>query len=102
MPGISRRQFIRNASIGAAAVGAVAAVGPSAFGVTTASSAAAASLTSSRLAPESSPGLSAAPGTEVMAHVVDRASGTIAVYSGTKKVTFQDHRVAEALLKAAQ
>ena len=35
-----------------------------------------------------------------MAHVVDESSGTISLYSGTRKVTFQNHAVTEALLKA--
>jgi len=45
---------------------------------------------------------SAATGTNVMAHVVDDKSGTISLYSGTKKVTFQDHALAEALLRTAR
>jgi hypothetical protein len=35
-----------------------------------------------------------------MAHVVDAAKGTIAIYSGTTKVTIDDRAVAQALLKA--
>jgi hypothetical protein len=34
-----------------------------------------------------------------MAHVVDDSSGTISLYSGTTKVTFQDRALAEALLR---
>ena len=41
-------------------------------------------------------------GPEVMAHVVDRSSGTISIYSGTRKVTFQNRAVTETLLKALQ
>jgi hypothetical protein len=37
-----------------------------------------------------------------MAHVVDQSSGTIAVYSGTRLVTFQNRAVSDALLKALQ
>ena len=37
MPGISRRRFLRDASLGAAAVGAFAVVGPQALGAATAS-----------------------------------------------------------------
>jgi hypothetical protein len=102
MSGISRRRFLRDASLGAAAVGTVAVVGPSAFGVATASSAAAAPLRSSTVAHEQASAKSLAPGTEVMAHVVDGPSGTISLYSGTKKVTFQNRAVTEALLKALQ
>jgi len=103
MPAISRRRFLRDASLGAAAVGTVAVVGPSALGLTTASSAAAAPLASRAVAsPEHGAASSRSAGPEVMAHVVDRSSGTIAIYSGTRKVTFQDRAVAEALLKALQ
>jgi hypothetical protein len=79
MPAISRRRFLRDASLGAAAVGAIAAVGPSGLGLS-----------------------SSSPGPEVMAHVVDRSSGTISIYSGTRKVTFQNRAVTETLLKALQ
>ena len=37
-----------------------------------------------------------------MAHVVDDKSGTISLYSGTKKITFQNHALAEALLRPAR
>jgi hypothetical protein len=100
MPGFSRRVFLRNASLGAAAAGAVAVIGPSAFTAATASGAAA-----SPLAASASPGLlsSAAPrgaGAEVMAHIVDDRSGTISVYAGTEKVVIKDRAITEALLKA--
>jgi hypothetical protein len=99
MPGISRRRFLRDASLGAAAVGAFAVVGPQALGAATASA--------SPVGP--GPGTnsqnlsaSAATGTDVMAHVVDDKSGTISLYSGTKKITFQNHALAEALLRPAR
>jgi|ERR1700733_9244587 hypothetical protein len=97
MPGISRRRFLRDASVGAAAVGTMAVVGPSAFGLTTASSAAA-----STLASHSEHGSVAARGSgdEIMAHVVDEASGKISLYSGTRMVTIQDRAVTDAFLKA--
>jgi hypothetical protein len=98
MPAISRRRFLRDASLGAAAVGAIAAVGPSGLGLATASGAAAAPDASH----EHSAASSSSPGPEVMAHVVDRSSGTISIYSGTRKVTFQNRAVTEALLKALQ
>jgi hypothetical protein len=98
MPGISRRRFLRDASLGAAAVGAFAVVGPQALG------AASASASPVRPGPgtdsQSLPA-SAATGTDVMAHVVDDKSGTISLYSGTKKITFQNHALAEALLRPA-
>ncbi|MGA3221850.1 MAG: twin-arginine translocation signal domain-containing protein [Acidimicrobiales bacterium] len=99
MPGISRRRFLRDASLGAAAVGAFAVVGPQAFGAATASA--------SPVGPgpgtdSQSLSASAATGTDVMAHVVDDKSGTISLYSGTKKITFQNHALAEALLRPAR
>ena len=97
MPAISRRRFLRDASLGAAAVGAIAAVGPSALGLATASAAPAPDASH-----EHSVASSSSPGTEVMAHVVDRSSGTISIYSGTQKVTFQNRAVTETLLKALQ
>ncbi len=97
MPAISRRRFLRDASLGAAAVGTIAAVGPSAFSLATASGAAATPVTSHE---QSAVPASPSPGTEVMAHVVDPSSGTISIYSGTQKVTFQNRAVTETLLKA--
>ena len=97
MPAISRRRFLRDASLGAAAVGAFAVVGPPALGAATASA--------SPVGPGagSVERLTAAPatGTDVMAHLVDDKSGTISLYSGTKKITIQNHALAEALLKPA-
>ncbi|HTW05868.1 MAG TPA: twin-arginine translocation signal domain-containing protein [Acidimicrobiales bacterium] len=100
MRGISRRQFLRDASLGAAAVGTVAVVGPSAFGLVPASSAGASPVGYNNLAGDATPLASRSRGDEVMAHVVDEPSGTITLYSGTRKVTFQDRAVAGALLKA--
>jgi hypothetical protein len=102
MPGISRRRFLRNASLGAAAIGTAAAIGPSALAAATAPAASASPVDS----PASSDGpgraMEVGPGTEVMAHVVDQSSGTISLYAGTRKVTFQDRAVTDALLKALQ
>jgi hypothetical protein len=102
MSAISRRRFLRDASLGAAAVGTVAVVGNSAFGVATAKSSAAAPLSSPALSSDRDLGTSRMPGTEVMAHIVDDPSGTISLYAGTTKVTFQDRALTEALLKAVQ
>ncbi len=102
MPAISRRRFLRDASLGAAAVGTVAVAGPKVFGVVTASAKPTASgaAAAAPLAGGHSPTSTLAPGTEVMAHVVNDGSGTISVYSGTMKVTLRDQAVTEALLKA--
>lgn len=100
MPGISRRRFLRHASLGAAGLGALAVVGPSALAATSASSAAAAPLSTRALSSDGGLAASRAPGAEVMAHIVDDSSGTISVYSGTTKTTLQDRALADALLKA--
>jgi hypothetical protein len=100
MPDISRRRFLRNASVGAAAVGTVAVVGPSALGAATAS---AAPLSAKGLLHDQGAAAGSRPsGKQVMAHVVDDSSGTVSLYVGTKKVTFKDHALTEALLKASR
>jgi len=99
MPGISRRRFLRDASLGTAAVGALAVVGPSALGAATATSAAASPLGPGAASHNLSAAASRPSGVDVMAHVVDDSSGTISLYSGTTKVTFQDRALAEALLR---
>lgn len=100
MENVSRRRFLRDASLGAAAVGAVAAIGPSAFAATSAGSGS--RLGSAGSVAETAPSSPAGEQPEIMAHVVDASSGRIAVFSGTKMVTFQDRRVAEALMRAAR
>jgi hypothetical protein len=104
MPAISRRRFLRDASLGAAAVGTVAVAGPKVFGVGTASAqpTTRAAAGAAPLAGDHGPTSTLAPGTEVMAHVVNDGSGTISVYSGTVKVTLRDQAVTDALLKALQ
>jgi hypothetical protein len=104
MPAISRRRFLRDASLGAAAVGTVAVAGPKVFGAGTASAqpTARGAAGAAPLASGHSPTSTLAPGTEVMAHVVNDGSGTISVYSGTVKVTLRDQAVTDALLKALQ
>ncbi len=99
MPGISRRRFLRDASLGTAAVGALAVVGPSALGTVTATSASASPLGAGAASRDLSSATSRATGADVMAHVADDRSGTISLYSGTTKLTFQDRALAEALLR---
>jgi hypothetical protein len=102
MPAISRRRFLRDASLGAAAVGTIAVAGPKAFGVGTASAQATRSgaAAATTLAGAQTPKPALAAGADVMAHVANDGSGTISIYSGTRKVTLQDQAVTEALLKA--
>lgn len=98
MDNVSRRRFLRDASIGAAALGVAATVGQDALAKlgrpTTGALAPAAAA--SRLGDQK-------PGEvrdEVMAHVVGGPSGTIEIYSGTHVITLHDRGVANALLTA--
>jgi hypothetical protein len=102
MADISRRRFLGHAAIGAAAVGTVAAIGPSVLSTVTASGASASTVGTAVLTNNHT--LTAEHGAqpELMAHVVDQSSGTIALYSGTRMVTFQNRAVSDALLKALQ
>jgi hypothetical protein len=100
MAEISRRRFLHHASLGAAAVGTVALIGPPAFSAVTASGASASTLGKAGLAEDHT--AARGPQPELMAHVVDQSSGTISLYSGTRMVTIQNRAVADALLKALQ
>lgn len=102
MEDISRRRFLRHASLGAVAVGTVAAVGPSVFSTMTASGASATPVGAAVLTKDHTLSEARGPQPELMAHIVDQSSGTIALYSGTRMVTFQDRAVTDALLKALQ
>ncbi len=98
MPDISRRHFLRNASLGAAAVGAAAVIGPAAFNAATATgeikhSASGAGVVQPVSVPE---------GPAMVAQIVDASTGTIAIYVGTRKVTYVNRDIAQQLLKAAQ
>lgn len=98
MEDISRRRFLRDASVGAVALGAAATVGrgavdqlvkPSPRAATTA---AIATGVNNREAENT--------GNEVMAHVVGGPSGTIEIYSGTNVVTLHNPGMANTLLGA--
>jgi len=100
MENISRRRFLRDASLGAAALGAAAAVGQETLaklGRPTAGAAGAAAL-GPRLGNEAEGEAKA----EVMAHVVGGPSGAVEIYSGTRLVTIHDRSIANALLSAVR
>jgi hypothetical protein len=95
MPSLSRRHFLRNASIGAAATGVAAAGGLNLLtGITSADAA--------------TPPAANAPdgpileGSGVVAHVVDAKAGTISLFVGTKRVDYTNQALAQQLLKAAK
>jgi hypothetical protein len=94
MPELSRRLFLRNASIGVVATGVAAAGGGALLSGTSSAEVAPLELTSS-----DTPLLD---GSGVIAHVVDARAGKISIYVGTKQVTYVNRELAQQLLKAAQ
>jgi hypothetical protein len=89
MAGLSRKSFIEQASVGAAAAAALVAVP----GYTFARQTAHASTTSTRTTAHAGP---------ILAHVRNAATGEIAVLFGTREVIIHDREVANRLLRAAQ
>jgi hypothetical protein len=94
MPNISRRHFLRNASIGAAATGVVAAGG---LGLLTGVGDAGAATPAS-----STPDAPILEGSGVVAHVVDAKKGKISLFVGTKHIDYTNQALAQELLRAAQ
>jgi hypothetical protein len=95
MPNISRRHFLRNASIGAAATGVAAAGGLNLLtGVSSADAA-----TPPKATVADGPILE---GSGVVAHVVDAKSGKISLFVGTKHINYTNRALAQELLKAAK
>ena len=89
---VSRRQFLRNASVGAAAAGLVAVVGPriiSSFDST--------DLPSVVAAEEA-----VLDGADVFARVVDAKAGHIRLFVGTKAIEYTNQALAQELLRAVQ
>ena len=91
---MSRRSFLRHASLGAAAAGAAATVGPSLLGM------------AGSAAPEvttvvDDTGADAVEG-PLVAHVVDASKGTVAVYHGAQEVIVQSPSLVRALTAAVR
>jgi hypothetical protein len=97
MPNISRRHFLRNASIGAAATGVAAAGG---LGFLTGGASGADVVNPPSTPP--SPDGPLLDGSGVVAHVVDAKSGEISIYVGIKHVSYTSQALAQELLKASQ
>ncbi len=96
MPNISRRHFLRNASIGAAATGVAAAGGLSLLtGVSGADTVTPPATTPSADGP-------LLEGSGVVAHVVDAKAGTISIFVGTKHIDYTNQALAQELIKATQ
>jgi hypothetical protein len=94
MPNISRRHFLRNASIGAAATGVAAAGGLSLL--TGVSGAAAVPP------PPTPPDGPLLEGSGVVAHVVDAKAGTISIFVGTKHIDYTSQALAQELIRATR
>lgn len=95
MDQVSRRQFLRNASLGAAATGVLAAYGTDL--VRGAGSAGAHPLASPNEQPAA-----ALDGSDVFAHVVDARTGQMSLFVGTKEISYTNRDLAQQILRAAQ
>lgn len=96
MPEVSRRQFLRNASIGAAAAGVLAVGGPSILNSVESVVGATPAM------PSASSEATALEGSDVFARVVDAKAGHIKIFVGTKSVDYTNQALAQQLLRAAQ
>jgi hypothetical protein len=96
MPDVSRRQFLRNASLGVAAAGVLAVGGPSILNAVESTTGVVPSALPSN---EETTSLE---GSDVFARVVDAKAGHIKIYAGTKAVDYTDQALAQQLLKASQ
>ena len=101
---ISRRKFLRDASMGAAAVGTAAAWAPGLLGLASSEGPGVSSDVSSVASVASLEGPAAASVASVdgpvVAHVVDAANGTVAVYHGTQEVIVHSPSLVSALQSA--
>ena len=95
MPNISRRIFLRNASIGAAATGVAAAGGLNLLTGVPGADAATPPKTTAADGP-------VLEGSGVVAHVVDAKSGKISLFVGTKHIEYTNQALAQELLKASK
>ncbi len=94
MDSISRRHFLRTASIGAAATGVVAAGGMSLLAGTSG-----ADETPSK---PTSPDAPILDGSDIVAHVVDARAGQISLFVGTKHIDYTNQALAQELLNATR
>ena len=95
MPEISRRRFLRDASMGAAAAGAVAVSGVGVFSAVTSASASAPPL----LASADTPTLE---GSGIVAHIDDAKTGKLSIFVGDQTISYVNVDLAQALMRAAQ
>jgi hypothetical protein len=96
MPDVSRRQFLRTTSIGAAAAGVLAVGGHSLL------TAVETTVGAAPAAPPASTDDALLEDSDVFARVVDAKAGHIRIFIGTKAVDYTDQALAQTLLRAAQ
>jgi hypothetical protein len=96
MPDVTRRQFLRSASLGAAAAGVLAVGGP---GILNAAEATTGVTPAALPANED---LTPLDGSDVFARVIDAKAGHIKIFAGTKAVDYTDTALAQKLLRATQ
>ena len=94
MAEVSRRQFLRNASVGAAAAGLVAVAGPRIINGLESPGA----ISPSLIAAEEG----VVDGADVFARIVDARAGHIRLFVGTKAVDYTNPALAQELLRAVQ
>jgi nitrous oxide reductase len=95
MPHLSRRQFLRTTSVGAAATGVLAVSGATLF-----DSASRAGATP--LAADASTATPHLEGSDIFAHVINAKTGEMTIFVGTTAVSYTNRDLAQALLQAAQ
>jgi hypothetical protein len=94
MAEVSRRQFLRNASVGAAAAGLVVVAGPRIInGIESPGG-----ISPSLIAAEEG----VVDGADVFARIVDARAGHIRLFVGTKAVDYTNPALAQELLRAVQ
>ncbi len=94
MAEVSRRQFLRNASVGAAAAGLVVVAGPR---IITGLESPGGTVPSIIAAEEA-----VVSGADVFARIVDAKAGHIRLFVGTKAVDYTNPALAQELLRAVQ
>ena len=93
---ITRRRFLRDASVGAAAAGTAAAWAPGLLGLASSAGPEVSSDAPSVASVASVASVVSADG-PVVAHVIDASSGTVAVYHGTQEVIVHSPSLVSAL-----
>jgi hypothetical protein len=98
---ISRRRFLRDASVGVAAAGAVGAWAPGLTGLGASAGPEVSSLPTSFSpeVPAAIASVASEPAVDgpVVAHVIDASNGTVAVYHGTQEVIVHSPSLVSAL-----